>query len=179
MIRQAMRQPPLDREDPAGQKRLQAKRGKPGEQSNRNKQQEPDARGNGPSDQRQRLPQGNAATPPQPPAENAEGGRGTNRGGGGGQGTGGIYGAQGPTLGQEPASRKFELKLTLQGQSSGATMEPQRSQRGGVNDLGIPADQPTTGAPLNPNQRADEPLVRGEIPAEHETMIKRIFSRSE
>jgi hypothetical protein len=181
MIRQALRQPPLDSGQPrAAEDRAQAKGDKPQEpKGGSGQQQEQHAQADGLTNRDPSLQHPNAATTPQPQRANAEGGRGTNSGGGGGQGTSGIYGGQVPAAAKENASKTFELKLVLLGQSSRATMEPQQSKRGGVDDLGIPGEQPATDAPLNPRQRADEPLVRGEIPAEHEAMIKRIFSRGE
>lgn len=181
MIRQALRQPPLDHGQPrSGSDRLQAKGGKPQEQKGGSgDQQEQHAQADGLASHDQSLQRPNTVATPQQQPDGTDSGRGTNSGGGGGQGTSGIYGSQVPAVGKENASRTFELKLVLLGQSSRATMEPQKSKRGGVGDLGIPGEQPAADAPLNPNQRADEPLVRGEIPAEHEAMIKRIFSRAE
>lgn len=178
MIRQALSHPPLETQQArAGGERAPGKSDKPqGRDGKGGEQQQARAEGMPNRDAGQTRPNA-AATPPQ--QATTEGSRGTSGGGGAGQGSGSIFGQ--PPLPAEPApaDKGFALKLVLLGQSSRATMEPQKSKRGGVPDVGNPSAQPGTEVPLNPEQRADEPLVRGEIPAEHEAMIKRIFSRPE
>jgi len=176
MIRQALRQPPLGGRQAGEDERRQAKNDPPQAEKLGGDQQQ--ARADGRDNRDQNPQQSNpAGTPPQH-TDGAQSGRGSNSSGGG-QGTSGIYSNQAASAPKENANKSFALKLVLLGQSSRATMETQKSKRGGVGDLGIPREQAPTDAPLNPNQRADEPLARSEIPAEHETMIKRIFSRSE
>lgn len=181
MIRQALDRPPVGQQArPGGEDRRQAQGGKPRDQNgNRGQQSQQHANAAGLTQRDQAQPRADAPTPPQSEHENAEGPRGNKGGAGGGQGTSGIYGGQPQGANKEAAAKTFALKLVLQGQSSRATMEPQKSKRGGVGDVGLPADQPATDAPLNPVQRADEPLVRAEIPVEHEAMVKRMFSRPE
>lgn len=186
MIRQALHQPALDERDgPHGapdKTRMQTKSDQPQEQQDgTGAQREQSARADaqGGRDEGQERPP--SSTNHQEQRESSQGGRGTNGGGGGGQGTNGIYGKEVAAVGQEPGTtgKTFQLKLVLQGQSTRATMEPQKVRRGTGENIGIPTEREQTDAPLNPQQRADEPLVRSEIPPEHEAMIRRIFSQAE
>jgi hypothetical protein len=184
MIRQALAQPPLahrPREEKTTQ-RVEAKSGQPRErEGGRGVQRDESGRSERAGGSGQESEQRGQASPnPQAQQETAQGGdRGRGGAGAGGKGSGGIYGQEGKPVGSEHANKTFQLKLVLVGQSTRAAMEPQKGQRGTVSDIGVPADGPESETPLNPQQRADEPLVRGEVPPEHEAMIKRIFSHAE
>jgi len=117
-----------------------------------------------------------------PHAENGH--EGTQQGGGapragGGTGAGALFGAAAPGEHEGSAAKTFQLKLSSFGNSFRVDTEPQTRKE----TESVPTSGTVAGAggetELNPDQSADDPLHKSEIPPEHEATVRQIFSLRE
>jgi hypothetical protein len=106
------------------------------------------------------------------------GGQRASGGAGGKRAPGGLFGSDSPLAQSREALKTFQLSLSLLAQGARTTMEPQKRERGDVPDLGFATALPSE-VRLSTHDKADDALLRTDIPAEHEGIVRRIFSHPE
>ena len=103
---------------------------------------------------------------------------GSKAGGQGGSKSGELFAQQGGK-GTGADAKSFMLKLTTFSSNAPTALEPQRNRRRNtVSDTGPVAAGGETESPMSEQTTPDDPLQRTEVSAEHEAILRRIFTRN-